>query len=58
MVLAACFEEEVTYMFCSIRFFRPNLLHFQFSTVASVFFICLFLFYSFLLFSLRLFERV
>ena len=74
MVLSACFEEEVTYMFCSIRFFRFESIHFSFSTVAPVrsyfpplncrfseftfFFFFSFLFFSFLFFSFLFFSSI
>ena len=45
MVLSACFEEEINYVFCSIRFFRDQNIHFSFSTVAPV---CIFRLFPFL----------
>ena len=34
--ISACFEEEITYMFCSLRILRDTPIHFSFSTVAPV----------------------
>ena len=36
IVLTACFEEDVTYLFCSLRIFEPEPVHFSFSTQSAV----------------------
>ena len=42
MVLSTCFEEEVTYMICTLRIIEPEPVHFSFSSVAQVIFCVLF----------------
>ena len=49
MVVSACFEEEVSYMFCTVRFYRSESIDFSFSTVAPV---CTILFSFFLFYEL------
>ena len=39
MVLAACFDEPVTYLICSIRIYRDEPIHFSYSTIAPVCFL-------------------